>query len=382
MKPRILTVDDSKTIRLIVAKAFKSFDCEVIEASNGVEGLAAATREKPSVIILDLTMPVMDGAEMLAKVKANPELKAIPVIMLTAEAGRENVLRIAKLGVRDYLIKPFKEDVLIERVSRVIELRPRGAEIPAKRFDDPLQIVVIDDKAAISEQIRHALADTTWTVQSRGSAAQAIELCNSFVPDVILVSLSLADGAGFSLLQIFRAGPRLKHVPVFALSVKTATEEQNRAQQMGVSGVITKPIDAQDLRGKISRALNLQTSDRYFQIRDGVLALKIPGVFTPAVVEDINQQARGKFAEAVDSGVNTVVIDMSQVTRPDVNVIKLGLALSQTCDEFSLKRRMVGTDAISLECKNYEETKHWSFVSSFEEALAAVNGGPLASAAA
>src|SRR4051812_43605721 len=104
---KILTVDDSKTIRVIVAKAFKPYECEIFEASNGIEGLAAAIKEKPDVIILDLTMPIMDGAEMLAKLKANPELKTIPVIMLTAEAGRENVLRIARMGVRDYLIKPF-----------------------------------------------------------------------------------------------------------------------------------------------------------------------------------------------------------------------------------------------------------------------------------
>src|SRR5438552_3599208 len=129
MKPKILTVDDSKTIRLIVAKAFKHFDCDVFEASNGVEGLAVAVREKPSVIILDLTMPVMDGAEMLSKLKSNPDLKSIPVIMLTAEAGRENVLRIAKMGVRDYLIKPFKEEILIDRAGRVIELRLRGGEV-------------------------------------------------------------------------------------------------------------------------------------------------------------------------------------------------------------------------------------------------------------
>src|SRR6476469_7493602 len=106
MKPKILTVDDSKTIRLIVAKAFKPFDCEVFEAGNGVEGLAVAAREYPDLIILDLTMPIMDGVEMLSRLKSDPSLKPIPVVMLTAEAGRDNVLRIAKMGVRDYLVKP------------------------------------------------------------------------------------------------------------------------------------------------------------------------------------------------------------------------------------------------------------------------------------
>ena len=88
MKPKILTVDDSKTIRLIVGKAFKPFDVDVFEASNGVEGLAVAMREKPDIIILDITMPIMDGSECLAKLKSNPDLKGIPVIMLTAESGR------------------------------------------------------------------------------------------------------------------------------------------------------------------------------------------------------------------------------------------------------------------------------------------------------
>ena len=71
---RILTVDDSKTIRLIVARAFKSFDCDIMEAANGVEGLAVASRERPDIIILDVTMPVMDGTEMLGRLKTNPDL--------------------------------------------------------------------------------------------------------------------------------------------------------------------------------------------------------------------------------------------------------------------------------------------------------------------
>jgi two-component system, cell cycle response regulator len=64
---------------------------------------------------------------MLTKLKENPELKAIPVIMLTAESGRENVLHIAKLGVRDYLVKPFKEEQLLEKAGRIIQLVKKEA---------------------------------------------------------------------------------------------------------------------------------------------------------------------------------------------------------------------------------------------------------------
>jgi two-component system, cell cycle response regulator len=127
MAAKILTVDDSRTIRLIVGRAFKAYECAIVEAANGEEGLAAAAREKPDLIILDVTMPVMDGVTMLGKLKADDALKATPVIMLTAESGRENVLQIARLGVRDYLVKPFKEEQLIEKVGRVITLQKRPA---------------------------------------------------------------------------------------------------------------------------------------------------------------------------------------------------------------------------------------------------------------
>jgi two-component system cell cycle response regulator len=126
MPTKVLSVDDSRTIRLIVGKAFRPYDCILCEAGNGEEGLAVAAREKPDLILLDVTMPVMDGVTMLTKLKEDPELKAIPVIMLTAESGRDNVLHIARLGVRDYLVKPFKEDQLLEKVGRVVQLQKKA----------------------------------------------------------------------------------------------------------------------------------------------------------------------------------------------------------------------------------------------------------------
>ena len=129
MAAKILSVDDSRTIRLIVGKAFKPYECTVLEAGNGEEGLATAAREKPDLIVLDVTMPIMDDVTMLTKLKEDEALKSIPVIMLTAESGRENVLHIAKLGVRDYLVKPFKEDQLIEKAGRVITLQKKA--VPA-----------------------------------------------------------------------------------------------------------------------------------------------------------------------------------------------------------------------------------------------------------
>jgi len=129
MALKVLAVDDSKTIRMIVKRAFKAYDCDVIEAENGKEGLETASKEKPDLIILDITMPVMTGPEMLEELKKDPALKEIPVIMLTAESGKENVVRILKMGVKDYMVKPFKGEELIERVTKLVTLESKQNEV-------------------------------------------------------------------------------------------------------------------------------------------------------------------------------------------------------------------------------------------------------------
>jgi two-component system cell cycle response regulator/two-component system chemotaxis response regulator CheY len=121
---KILTVDDSRTIRMIVKKAFSAYECELFEAEDGSEGLDLASKVKPDLIILDITMPVMTGVEMLTKLKENDDLKAIPVIMLTAESGKDNVMNIVKMGVTDYMVKPFKGNQLIDRAVNILALKP------------------------------------------------------------------------------------------------------------------------------------------------------------------------------------------------------------------------------------------------------------------
>lgn len=130
MALKVLIVDDSKTIRMIVKKAFKAYDCELFEAENGQAGLGLAPSEKPDLIILDITMPVMTVVEMLEKMKADQILKNIPVIMLTAESGKDNVMDIVKMGVKDYMIKPFKGEQLTDRVKKLlpIEEKPEVVE--------------------------------------------------------------------------------------------------------------------------------------------------------------------------------------------------------------------------------------------------------------
>ncbi len=369
MRVKILTVDDSKTVRIIVKKSFKSFDCDVVEAQNGVEGLAMAAKENPDIVLLDITMPVMDGVEMLTKLKSDPELKSIPVIMLTAEAGRENVMKIAKVGVRDYIVKPFKEDVLIDKVSRVIDLRPAGESAPAqKNIDDPMDILVVEDQPAIIEQIKSGFGHTPWEVHGVASTGEAIDFCQRKVPDCILISLSIPDDAAITLFRIIRSNAKTKYVPLFGLSVKTALEEQQRAQQAGFSTIITKPIDFGDLESKIGKAVNLDTSGKYFAMDDGFMTVKLPTACNPAVVNEVSTYLKTKTSEAVGAGISNVIFDTQAVESLNMEVVKLMLQSMKLCRDLSLKYALAGTTKIVSESKKFEESKDWNFCDSVDAA--------------
>lgn len=124
MHPHILAVDDSKAVRLIIQKALAPFACEVIEATNGFKGLFAMENEIPALILLDVSMPTMDGVEMLTLLKSHPELKKIPIIMLTSTSDHLVIPKITALGVNDRLMKPFTESALVEKVRAIIDLKP------------------------------------------------------------------------------------------------------------------------------------------------------------------------------------------------------------------------------------------------------------------
>ncbi|MCD6307129.1 MAG: response regulator [Deltaproteobacteria bacterium] len=200
MALKVLTVDDSKTIRMIVKKAFKSFECELFEAENGRQGLEVAKKERPGLIVLDITMPVMTGTEMLAKLKNDPDLKDTPVIMLTAESGKENVLEIVKMGVSDYVVKPFKGEQLIERVTKILTLEPKKGAEPedtSKKFfsvDGDVQILTLPQKIdrPTSVEIEGHLKGKIEAMLGSGLKKMILDMQKVVGTNVILIKLIIA----------------------------------------------------------------------------------------------------------------------------------------------------------------------------------------------
>jgi two-component system cell cycle response regulator len=371
MPKKILTIDDSRTVRIIVRKAFKTFDCDILEASNGVEGLAVASKENPDLILLDVTMPVMDGVETLTKLKSDPLLKNIPVMMLTAEGGRENVLKIAKIGVRDYIVKPFKEDVLVEKANRIVDLKPiSDGPSKVRTIVDPAEILVVEDKPAIIQQIQEGLKHTPWHVQPAASPAEAQEFLGATTPDLVIISLALPGDAAYALFRLIRGNLKTKHTPIFALTVKTETDAQHQAQQAGFSYIVTKPIDMGELESRMAKAMNLDMSQRYYSMDGDLLIMRLPENCSPGTLAEVSTYLSAKLSETVDAGYNKAIFDLHAVKTLHMGVIKLLMQAMQAGRELALQFALVANSQTIAECKGFEDTRSWTFYETLEAAKA------------
>jgi two-component system chemotaxis response regulator CheY len=120
MAKRILIVDDSVSVRTVARIALSDAGYEIAEASNGQEGLQRLSGERVHLIVSDVNMPVMDGITFLKQVKAHPNYKFTPVIMLTTEAGADKKEQGRAAGAKAWITKPFQPRSLVDAVSKLI----------------------------------------------------------------------------------------------------------------------------------------------------------------------------------------------------------------------------------------------------------------------
>jgi len=117
---KILTVDDSATMRRIIAGAASVMGIETLSACNGVEALNVLEKEgaEISLVLLDVNMPEMNGIEALKRIKADPRWSKIPVMMVTSESDRTQVIEAIQSGASSYLSKPFAPEDLIKKIMQ------------------------------------------------------------------------------------------------------------------------------------------------------------------------------------------------------------------------------------------------------------------------
>ena len=125
-----MVIDDSITMRKVTSRFLERHNISVTVAKDGLEAVARLEEQLPDLVILDIEMPRMDGFELAAHIRNQPHLQHIPIIMVTSRGGEKHRERAARLGVNDYLTKPYQEEEMLNSIrtilgERALELRSK-----------------------------------------------------------------------------------------------------------------------------------------------------------------------------------------------------------------------------------------------------------------
>jgi CheY-like chemotaxis protein len=175
---KILIVDDSRTIRTHVREMLPKGNLEVLEASDGVEGLELISREYPNLVLLDFFMPRMNGWEVVQKIQSNPRLKRIPIVMMSAR--REDVEKTVPelFDYFEFLNKPFDQPTLMQAIKSAMT-KAKSRQYPA--LPEPAQ----DSQAAPTGEMSTLSApiatptDSTAAIQTLKAEVQALQRENA-----------------------------------------------------------------------------------------------------------------------------------------------------------------------------------------------------------
>lgn len=235
---KVLTVDDSRMIRTLVRKYLSPFNLEIVEAENGEQGLDMARRHQPDLIILDVNMPVMDGPEMLRHLRADAGTRGLKVLMLTAESGEKLVLEVIKLGISDYIVKPFEEELLVKKVGKILQTDLSAVPPPALT-----RVLILDDNESVLVVARRFLEGTA-EVLTASKPERALQLASQHLPQVALLDL---QSDGLQVMQDLKKDANSARTRFVVLTTKSMADQVEAAQQAGFNDVLYKPFDKETL---------------------------------------------------------------------------------------------------------------------------------------
>lgn len=248
---RILLVEDDDGIRTIAVMSLQELGGhQVLAFASGEEALARAVPFGPELLMLDVSMPGMDGPQTLAALRRLPELRHVPAVFLTAHTNARQVAELRKLGAVDVIAKPFDPLHLCDRIMAVLT---GPGTIPAPLERPPLALVVEDDPG-IRYLLEFILHQQGWAVVEAHDGRQGLAAIHQGpVADAVLLDVMLPEIDGLQLLEQLRRLPQWAGVPVMMLTAKGDETSVSRALAAGAADYLVKPFDPAELAGRLGR---------------------------------------------------------------------------------------------------------------------------------
>jgi CheY-like chemotaxis protein len=207
----VLAIDDERAVHELLDRELGAEGYLVVHAAGGREGLQLARTLRPDAITLDLIMPELDGWTVLRELKADPELRGIPVILVTVLGDREMGYA---LGAADYLTKPVDMEALRHVLGRLL---PDGGQAEA---------LIVEDDPAMREILRRSLAKEGWSVAEAADGREALAGLARARPAAVVLDLMMPGMDGFEVLEAMRSEAAWRDIPVVIVTAKDLNREE------------------------------------------------------------------------------------------------------------------------------------------------------------
>lgn len=363
---------------MLVKKALADMAFDIDEAEDGEKGLVAVEQTQPDLILLDVTMPVLDGPGMLERLRSRGV--PTPVILLTAESGTSVIGPMLKQGgICEYIVKPFKPEQLR---AKVIEALQKSGAAPAPAAPKPqasaeggfqqvgktfVDVLVIDDMDNVSKKLKTMLPERL-TFNSCADRGSALALCRERVYRAVVLDTDIPDVDSMELLRELRI---LQPTAAFiALVMKAEKNPHALVSSGGFAGFMFKPFDPRQVEEFVAA---------YFESQD---LLEVDGnVLKPAAYKGPDSASDGYYrrlqtmaSEAAQSAAaachDRLILDLSNLT-PSPKLQKFLVRVTAQCTEVGLELRVVAGPEVAKLLKQLVETAEIPVVETVEAARAA-----------
>lgn len=265
MPARILVIEDNPENLELMSYLLKAFGHTVTTATDGEEGLEAARREPPDLIISDLLMPKMDGYQVIRAVRRDPCLAQLPIVAVTAYAMRGDRDKVLAAGFDGYISKPIVPEEFASQIERYLvpvrhsAVKRSSASPPPGTKPKRGTILVVDNSPVNLHLMRSTLEPFGYKVITTSTVQEGLQVARQSPPDLILSDLHMPDVGGYDFLEAAKSDPKLKTIP-FAIISSTVWRETdpNIALSLGARRFITRPIEPQELVAAVESCLALR----------------------------------------------------------------------------------------------------------------------------
>ena len=280
-----LVVDDMEGMRRLLGNSLRQLGfSDIHTAMHGADAMSALRERRFDAVLTDWNMPVMNGLELLRQIRAHDRFGAIPVIMVTVEADREQVRTAVEAGVSEYLVKPFNLAALEAKLRRAFQ-QPRlvgygaRASVPAllpgaaaKPGAGLLTIAGPDETEGIRRATILAVDDVPdnltilmdmlgqhYQMKVANSGARALKIMESGkMPDLILLDVMMPEMDGFEVCRRIKSNPETAEIPIIFLTAMGQSTDVTKGFSLGAADYVSKPADPAILKARMETHLKLQ----------------------------------------------------------------------------------------------------------------------------